>query len=158
MHVMYLTSVASRARPPTRMPRPQFPRSGGLPHPGDNNVDNLQRDKVGLLCKPEKGKVSAVPPVPPRWRPCVRCRRTGERAAGRAAPLSCALLIDAAQIIVFYNMLPNGEIDHMSLHGGCPVIAGEKWAANKWCVHAPHTRPAWCTRGPVCSCRRWLNG
>ena len=68
-----------------------FPRAGGLPHPGDNNVDNLQRDQVGLLCKPKQGK-----------------------------------------IIVFYNLLPNGDIDPMALHGGCPVLKGEKWAANKW--------------------------
>jgi prolyl 4-hydroxylase len=64
-----------------------FPRSGGLPHPGCNNVDELQAAKVGLLVPPAQGK-----------------------------------------IIIFYNMLPNGEIDHMSLHGGCPVLKGEKWA------------------------------
>jgi prolyl 4-hydroxylase len=68
-----------------------FPRFGGSPHPGCNNVDELQAKRVGLLVPPAKGK-----------------------------------------IIIFYNMLPNGEIDHMSLHGGCPVLKGEKWAANKW--------------------------
>jgi hypothetical protein len=27
-----------------------------------------------------------------------------------------------------------GEGDFYSLHAGCPPNAGEKWAANKWCV------------------------
>jgi prolyl 4-hydroxylase len=25
-----------------------------------------------------------------------------------------------------------GQVDSMSLHGGVPVIAGEKWIATKW--------------------------
>lgn len=68
-----------------------FPRAGGLVHPNNNNVDDLQKQQVGLLCQPKQGK-----------------------------------------IILFYNLLPNGAIDQMSLHGGCPVLKGEKWAANKW--------------------------
>eukprot|EP01046_Picozoa_sp_COSAG06_P088351 COSAG06_NODE_34775_length_469_cov_1.583784_1_plen_52_part_01 len=31
----------------------------------------------------------------------------------------------------------SGAIDQMSLHGGCPVLAGEKWAANKWVWNSP---------------------
>jgi len=34
--------------------------------------------------------------------------------------------------IIFYSMLPDGNLDDNSLHGGCPVVAGEKWAANWW--------------------------
>ena len=34
--------------------------------------------------------------------------------------------------ILFYNQLPNGTLDHNSFHGGCPVLKGEKWAANIW--------------------------
>lgn len=29
-----------------------------------------------------------------------------------------------------------GEMDKLSLHGGCDVIDGEKWAANLW-INAP---------------------
>ncbi|KAG3075096.1 hypothetical protein PI125_g21807 [Phytophthora idaei] len=29
-------------------------------------------------------------------------------------------------------MLPNGEGDPMSLHGGCPVEDGIKYSGNKW--------------------------
>jgi len=34
--------------------------------------------------------------------------------------------------ILFYNCLPNGQEDGLSLHGGAPVIRGEKWIATKW--------------------------
>jgi len=29
-------------------------------------------------------------------------------------------------------MLEDGNLDDLSLHGGCPVKAGIKWAANWW--------------------------
>lgn len=32
----------------------------------------------------------------------------------------------------FYNMLPSGLVDPMSLHTGSPVLKGEKWIATKW--------------------------
>lgn len=34
--------------------------------------------------------------------------------------------------VLFYNCLPSGEVDTMSLHGGAPVKKGEKWIATKW--------------------------
>lgn len=34
--------------------------------------------------------------------------------------------------VLFYSQLPNGKEDLMSKHGGCPVLEGEKWAANLW--------------------------
>lgn len=34
--------------------------------------------------------------------------------------------------ILFYSQKPNGELDPMSLHGGCPVLDGTKWGANLW--------------------------
>jgi len=34
--------------------------------------------------------------------------------------------------ILFYNLLPDGNPDAMSLHGGMKVIKGEKWLANFW--------------------------
>ncbi|SPQ94017.1 unnamed protein product (mitochondrion) [Plasmodiophora brassicae] len=33
---------------------------------------------------------------------------------------------------LFFSMLPDGNLDTNSLHGGCPVIEGTKWAANFW--------------------------
>jgi prolyl 4-hydroxylase len=34
--------------------------------------------------------------------------------------------------ILFYSQLADGTLDPRSLHGGCPVLSGEKWAANLW--------------------------
>ncbi|CEO97046.1 hypothetical protein PBRA_005650 [Plasmodiophora brassicae] len=38
----------------------------------------------------------------------------------------------AGDAIVFYSMLPDGNLDPQSLHAGCPVLKGEKYAANIW--------------------------
>lgn len=38
----------------------------------------------------------------------------------------------SARAVLFYSQHPNGEEDTSSLHGGCPVLEGEKWAANLW--------------------------
>ena len=40
-------------------------------------------------------------------------------------------------IILWYNLLPNGVLDQNSLHSGCPVLEGTKWAANKWIWNKP---------------------
>ncbi|OIT03288.1 putative prolyl 4-hydroxylase 4 [Nicotiana attenuata] len=34
--------------------------------------------------------------------------------------------------LLFFSLHPNAVPDPMSLHGGCPVIEGEKWSATKW--------------------------
>jgi prolyl 4-hydroxylase len=34
--------------------------------------------------------------------------------------------------VLFYSMLEDGNLDFNSLHGGCPVIKGTKYAANFW--------------------------
>mmetsp|Transcript_24195 Transcript_24195/g.67434 ORF Transcript_24195/g.67434 Transcript_24195/m.67434 type:complete len:271 (+) Transcript_24195:216-1028(+) len=39
--------------------------------------------------------------------------------------------------VLFYSQHPNGTQDYMSRHGGCPVLKGEKWAANLWVWNAP---------------------
>mmetsp|Transcript_21825 Transcript_21825/g.29927 ORF Transcript_21825/g.29927 Transcript_21825/m.29927 type:complete len:506 (-) Transcript_21825:297-1814(-) len=36
------------------------------------------------------------------------------------------------EAILFYSQHPDGRIDGASLHGGCPVLEGTKWAANLW--------------------------
>ena len=38
------------------------------------------------------------------------------------------------KVIIFYSMLPNGEMDDFSLHGGCDVLdqTATKWSANFW--------------------------
>merc|ERR1719483_359591 len=34
--------------------------------------------------------------------------------------------------VFWYNVLPNGDGDKLTLHGACPVLYGTKWVANKW--------------------------
>lgn len=34
--------------------------------------------------------------------------------------------------VLFYNCKPDGSTDDRSLHGGAPVLKGEKWLATKW--------------------------
>ena len=38
----------------------------------------------------------------------------------------------ARQALLFYSQLADGHLDKASEHGGCPVISGQKWAANLW--------------------------
>jgi len=34
--------------------------------------------------------------------------------------------------LLFYSQTPIGKLDPTSYHGGCPVLEGQKWAANVW--------------------------
>ena len=34
--------------------------------------------------------------------------------------------------ILFYSQHPDGTLDNMATHGGCPVLEGTKWASNLW--------------------------
>ncbi|XP_069113849.1 prolyl 4-hydroxylase subunit alpha-1-like isoform X2 [Argopecten irradians] len=34
--------------------------------------------------------------------------------------------------VLWYNLLPSGEIDERSQHAACPVILGTKWVSTKW--------------------------
>lgn len=34
--------------------------------------------------------------------------------------------------LLFFSLYPNATPDPISLHGGCPVLQGEKWSATKW--------------------------
>jgi len=42
-----------------------------------------------------------------------------------------------AQAVLFYSQKRLGEMDHASIHGGCPVLQGSKWAANLWVWNGP---------------------
>ena len=46
----------------------------------------------------------------------------------------------AGKVIIFYSMLPNGEMDDYSLHGGCDVLDEQatKWSANFWLWNKPY--------------------
>ncbi|XP_008778322.1 probable prolyl 4-hydroxylase 3 [Phoenix dactylifera] len=34
--------------------------------------------------------------------------------------------------LLFWSMKPDATLDPLSLHGGCPLIKGNKWSATKW--------------------------
>ncbi|KAL8168396.1 hypothetical protein V2J09_009895 [Rumex salicifolius] len=34
--------------------------------------------------------------------------------------------------LLFWSMKPDGSLDPLSLHAGCPVIKGNKWSSTKW--------------------------
>nr|XP_010940405.1 probable prolyl 4-hydroxylase 3 [Elaeis guineensis]XP_029116066.1 probable prolyl 4-hydroxylase 3 [Elaeis guineensis] len=34
--------------------------------------------------------------------------------------------------LLFWSMKPDATLDPLSLHGGCPMIKGNKWSATKW--------------------------
>ena len=38
----------------------------------------------------------------------------------------------AGDALLFWSIHPNGTFDKHALHGGCPVMKGEKWVATKW--------------------------
>jgi len=39
---------------------------------------------------------------------------------------------------LFYSKLGNGEMDHLSMHGGCPPLSGVKFGANAFMWDRPH--------------------
>merc|ERR1711964_84960 len=39
--------------------------------------------------------------------------------------------------VVFYNLLPSGDLDIRSLHGACAPKNGSKWACNNWIWNEP---------------------
>lgn len=39
---------------------------------------------------------------------------------------------EKGKAVLFYNVTPSGVVIDESLHGGNPVLSGEKWVANKW--------------------------
>ena len=34
--------------------------------------------------------------------------------------------------LLFWSARTDGSLDKHALHGGCPVVKGEKWVATKW--------------------------
>lgn len=42
-----------------------------------------------------------------------------------------------AEAVLFYSQFPDGRADRLSVHGGCPVLIGQKWAANLWVWNGP---------------------
>ncbi|CAA6669048.1 unnamed protein product [Spirodela intermedia] len=61
--------------------------------------------------------------------------------------------------LLFFSLHTDANPDPVSLHGGCPVIKGEKWSATKW-IHVGSFDKAPAAAGGRCaddnvSCERW---
>ena len=48
-----------------------------------------------------------------------------------------SIIPKSGDAILFYSQDANGNKDLSSHHGGCPVISGQKWAANLWIWNGP---------------------
>mmetsp|Transcript_51402 Transcript_51402/g.59473 ORF Transcript_51402/g.59473 Transcript_51402/m.59473 type:complete len:647 (+) Transcript_51402:31-1971(+) len=45
----------------------------------------------------------------------------------------------SSRAVLFYSQHPNGEVDKSSLHGACPVLSNQKYAANLWVWNTPRS-------------------
>jgi hypothetical protein len=45
----------------------------------------------------------------------------------------------SSRAVLFYSQYPNGEVDPFSLHGACPVLNTQKYAANLWVWNTPRS-------------------
>ncbi|KAG7623032.1 Oxoglutarate/iron-dependent dioxygenase [Arabidopsis suecica] len=64
-----------------------------------------------------KGNVSDVP----WWDELSQCGKEG-----------LSVLPKKRDALLFWSMKPDASLDPCSLHGGCPVIKGNKWSSTKW--------------------------
>ncbi|RZC48530.1 hypothetical protein C5167_016960 [Papaver somniferum] len=64
-----------------------------------------------------KGNISSVP----WWNELSECGKKGLSVKPRMG--------DA---LLFWSLRPDASLDPSSLHGGCPVISGNKWSSTKW--------------------------
>ena len=53
-------------------------------------------------------------------------------AVSECARAGVAVPPRAGDALLFYSLTPDGRVDPKSLHGGCPVLRGDKWSATKW--------------------------
>ncbi|MED6193800.1 hypothetical protein PIB30_022851 [Stylosanthes scabra] len=64
-----------------------------------------------------KGNVSSVP----WWNELSDCGKKG-----------LSIKPKRGDALLFWSMKPDATLDPSSLHGGCPVIKGNKWSSTKW--------------------------
>ncbi|KAF3792663.1 putative prolyl 4-hydroxylase 3 [Nymphaea thermarum] len=93
-----------------------------------------QRMATMLISDVEKGGETVFPKVQvnsssvPWWDELSDCAKAGISVRPRMG--------DA---LLFWSMHPDASLDSLSLHGGCPVIQGDKWSATKWMRVKPYT-------------------
>ncbi|XP_050214561.1 prolyl 4-hydroxylase 1 isoform X2 [Mercurialis annua] len=57
---------------------------------------------------------------------------SGECSCGGKVVKGMSVKPNKGDAVLFWSMGLDGQLDPKSLHGGCDVLAGEKWSATKW--------------------------
>ena len=53
---------------------------------------------------------------------------------------------ETGKAVLFYSLLPDGNMDDLSQHAAQPVRSGEKWLINLWCkLNYLISMPFYCT-------------
>jgi hypothetical protein len=77
------------------------------------------------LSTPEEGGETVFPDAENETPP-------GQALSACAARGGLANKPTKGDMLMFYSLTPDGEVDPKSLHASCPTLKGEKWSATKW--------------------------
>ncbi|KAH0733056.1 hypothetical protein KY285_001552 [Solanum tuberosum] len=104
----------------------------------------------------EKGGETAFPEAEVSTR---RRSMAADNSLSECAKKGIAVKPRKGDALLFFSLHPNAVPDPMSLHGGCPVIEGEKWSATKW-IHVDSFDKTVESEGGHCAdhnenCERW---
>ncbi|KAK8386689.1 hypothetical protein O3P69_017860 [Scylla paramamosain] len=71
-------------------------------------------------------------------------------AGGRTAfpEANIAVTPEKGAAVLWYNLKKNGRFNSKALHGGCPVLLGQKWVANRWIRENANFRRRPCSTNP----------
>ncbi|XP_042474800.1 probable prolyl 4-hydroxylase 3 [Zingiber officinale] len=64
--------------------------------------------------------------------PSAKFNRSSSAELSECAKKGLSVKPKIGDALLFWSMKPDATLDPSSLHGGCPVIKGNKWSATKW--------------------------
>ncbi|XP_074588434.1 putative prolyl 4-hydroxylase 3 [Curcuma longa] len=64
--------------------------------------------------------------------PSAKFNRSSSPELSECAKKGLSVKPKMGDALLFWSMKPDATLDPSSLHGGCPVIKGNKWSATKW--------------------------
>lgn len=95
---------------------------------GTSNGGNRYATVLMYLADTEEGGETVFPKIP---------ADNQDQGFSACATGHLAVKPRKGDALLFHSMKPTGELEERSMHGACPVIAGEKWSMTKW-IHAKH--------------------